>query len=163
MIRALSRLRDGTRGAVIHPREFREIEVIIRRFANQEGLPQLTVEDSLREFGDGTAPARTLEQVWKIALREADARFRRLCPPKGSLSKPIAAFEPQSILGLVYWMLRRVLIGHGPAQKRCLNPNCNQVFSPSRSSVKYCSVSCRRQVADSRRSQHRANRKAEST
>jgi hypothetical protein len=151
-------LRDGTRGAVIESRELQRLEDSIRRFANREGLPQLSPKESLRMFGQGVAAAPELEQVWDLALRVAEARFRRVCPPKGSLSSTVASFEPQSILGLIYGMLRRVLVGYGLSQKRCQNPKCGQVFAPSRASVKYCSVFCRRQVSDDRRATKRAKK-----
>lgn len=160
LIRTLSRLRDGTRGAAIESRKLQRLEASIRRFANREGLPQLAPKDSLRTFGQGEEAAPELEQVWDLALRVADARFRRVCPPKGSLSSTVASFEPQSILGLIYWMLRRVLVGHGVAQKRCQNPKCMEIFAPSRSSVKYCSESCRRQVSDDRRATRRAKNRS---
>lgn len=102
MVRTISRLTDGTRGAVIESRDLQRLEDSIRRFANREGLPQLTPKDSLRMFGQGEVAAPGLGQVWDLALRVADARFRRVCPPKGSLSSTVASFEPQSILGLIY-------------------------------------------------------------
>lgn len=154
LFREISRLREVRRAHTIHSTELQRIELAIRRFANREMLPQLDAEDSSRLFDPTNVPA-TAESVWKLALTVADARFRRLCPPKGSLESTLATYEPQSILGLIYWMLRRVLIGYSPDQKRCQNPKCNRSFTPSRSSVKYCSESCRRQVSDQKRSDQR--------
>lgn len=61
-------------------------------------------------FGQGEEVPPELRQVWESRTQGTDARFLGVCPPKGSLNSTAASFEPQSILGLIYWMLRRVLV-----------------------------------------------------
>ncbi len=153
-LRSIARLIDS-RNRELPAVELREIEKSINDFAATERLPAMTLEGSLRLFQAGKTNPPSVEELRETALLAADARINRLVRPSNTLKTNPVVFEAHSILGFIYWQLRRYLVGKESVLRQCANERCLVWFTPATEATIHCSEACRRQSYERGRSRNR--------
>ena len=159
-LRAIARLKEAQRREVAAT-TLREIERVVRLFAEKERLPAMTLDESLRLSKQGETAPPSVEGLWTVALQVADSRLNRLVRPSNALRTNPVVYEAHSILGFIYWNLRRYFVGRESILRQCSNPGCLKWFKPATEATIHCSPFCRRQFYEQNRSRTRSKSKSQ--